>query len=339
VSNIKDLLSKIEKKPPRKRNDHVLIVDAMNTFIRSFSMVKAMNPKGHHIGGLLGFMRSLGFLVRTIDPTRVILVFDGKGGSMNRRNMNPNYKANRDNLKVTHWGMYDSREEERESMAAQMGRLFDYLECMPVSILSLEKVEADDIISFVAQGLASVGRKATIVSSDKDFLQIVKPGVEVYAPIKKKTFTQDNILEEIKVSSVNYLIAKALLGDNSDNLRGIKGLGIKTLIKEFPELKTSKKIELDFIYERAEEKLEEKKIFARIIHDWDHVKTNYKIMNLQEAQLDQNEKTHIMDVLNGSTPGLNTGTFLYYLEKDEIQGITKNTEGWLETFRPLTISE
>lgn len=339
MSNIKDLLSKIEKKPPRKRNDHVLIVDAMNTFIRSFSMVKAMNPKGHHIGGLLGFMRSLGFLVRTIDPTRVILVFDGKGGSMNRRNMNPNYKANRDNLKVTHWGMYDSREEERESMAAQMGRLFDYLECMPVSILSLEKVEADDIISFVAQGLASVGRKATIVSSDKDFLQIVKPGVEVYAPIKKKTFTQDNILEEIKVSSVNYLIAKALLGDNSDNLRGIKGLGIKTLIKEFPELKTSKKIELDFIYERAEEKLEEKKIFARIIHDWDHVKTNYKIMNLQEAQLDQNEKTHIMDVLNGSTPGLNTGTFLYYLEKDEIQGITKNTEGWLETFRPLTISE
>ena len=302
-------------------------------------MVKAMNPKGHHIGGLLGFMRSLGFLVRTIDPTRVILVFDGKGGSMNRRNMNPNYKANRDNLKVTHWGMYDSREEERESMAAQMGRLFDYLECMPVSILSLEKVEADDIISFVAQGLASVGRKATIVSSDKDFLQIVKPGVEVYAPIKKKTFTHENILEEIKVSSVNYLIAKALLGDNSDNLKGIKGLGIKTLIKEFRELKTPKKIELDFIYERAEEKLEEKKIFARIIHDWDHVKTNYKIMNLQETQLDQNEKTHIMDVLNGSTPGLSTGTFLYYLEKDEIQGITKNTEGWLETFRPLTISE
>ena len=129
------------------------------------------------------------------------------------------------------------------------------------------------------------------------------------------------------------------MGDNSDNLRGIKGLGIKTLIKEFPELKTPKKIELDFIYERAEEKLEEKKIFARIIHDWDHVKTNYKIMNLQETQLDQNEKTHIMDVLNGSTPGLNTGTFLYYLEKDEIQGITKNTEGWLETFRPLTISE
>ena len=110
-------------------------------------MVKAMNPKGHHIGGLIGIMKSLGFLVRTIEPTRVICVFDGKGGSTNRRNMDPNYKANRDILKVTHWGMYDSREEERESMAAQMGRLFDYLDCLPVSIVSIEKVEADDIIS------------------------------------------------------------------------------------------------------------------------------------------------------------------------------------------------
>lgn len=339
MGDIKDLLNKIEKKPPRKRNDHVLIVDSMNTFIRSFSMIKAMNPKGHHIGGLIGFMKSLGYLVRTIDPTRVICVFDGKGSSINRRNMNSNYKANRDNIKVTNWGMYDTREEERKSMAAQMSRLFDYLECLPVDLISLEKVEADDIISFVAQGLAGTGRKATIVSSDKDFLQIVKPGIEVYAPIKKKTFTHENIIEEIKVNPINYLLTKALLGDNSDNLRGIKGLGIKTLIKEYPELKTPKQIDLEFIYERAEEKLEDKKIFARMVHDWDLVETNYKIMNLQESQLDQNEKTHIMDVMKGPTTTLNAGTFLYYLEKDEIEGITKNTESWLETFRPLTITQ
>ena len=339
MGDIKNLLSKIEKKPPRKRNDHVLIVDSMNTFIRSFSMIKAMNPKGHHIGGLIGFMKSLGYLVRTIDPTRVICVFDGKGSSINRRNMNSNYKANRDNIKVTNWGMYDTREEERKSMAAQMGRLFDYLECLPVDLISLEKVEADDIISFVAQGLAGTGRKATIVSSDKDFLQIVKPGIEVYAPVKKKTFTYENIIEEIKVNPINYLLTKALIGDNSDNLRGIKGLGIKTLVKEFPELKTPKQIDLEFIYERAEEKLEDKKIFARMVHDWDLVETNYKIMNLQESQLDQNEKTHIMDVMKGPTGTLNAGTFLYYLEKDEIEGITKNTESWLETFRPLTISQ
>jgi DNA polymerase-1 len=236
--------------------------------------------------------------------------------------------------------MYDSREEERESMAAQMGRLFDYLECLPVDIISIEKVEADDIISFVAQGLAGTGRKATIVSSDKDFLQIVKPNIEVYAPIKKRTITHENILEEISVHPTNYLLTKALLGDNSDNLRGIKGLGIKTLIKEYPELTTSEKIDLDFIYNRAEEKLESKKIFARMVHDWNLVETNYTIMNLEETQLDENEKTHIMDVMKGETPGLNTGTFLYYLDKDAIEGgITKNTESWLEIFRPLTISQ
>lgn len=76
-----------------------------------------------------------------------------------------------------------------------------------------------------------------------------------------------------------------------------------------------------------------------MVHDWDLVENNYKIMNLQELQLDQKEKTHIIDVLKGPTPALNAGTFLYYLEKDEIEGITKNTEGWLEIFRPLTITK
>lgn len=339
MSSIKDLVNKLEKKPPRKRNDHVLIVDSMNTFIRSFSMVKAMNPKGHHIGGLIGFLRSLGFLVRTLDPTRVVCVFDGKGSSMNRRNMNPNYKSQRDNLKVTNWGMYDSREEERESMASQMSRLFDYLECLPLSLLSLEKVEADDIISFIAQGLADTGRNSTIVSSDKDFLQVVRPGINVYAPIKKKLITSDNVIEEIKVHPVNYLLSKALIGDHSDNLRGIKGVGIKTLINEFPELKTPKRVELDYIFKVSEGRIENKKIFANIIHEWDLVENNYKIMNLQESQLDDNEKNHIIEVLKSPTPSLNTGTFTYYLDKDHIEGITKNTESWLELFRPLTISQ
>jgi len=339
MSDIKDLVKRIGKKPSRKRNDHVLIVDSMNTFIRGFSMIKALNPKGHHIGGLIGFMKSLGFLVRTIDPTRVICVFDGKGSSINKRNMDPNYKANRDNVKVTNWGMYDSKEEERESMARQMNRLFDYLECLPVNIVSIEKIEADDIISFISKGLASKGKKATIVSSDKDFLQIVNSNIEVYAPIKKKTFTNENIKEEIKVDPINYLIVKALVGDNSDNLRGIRGLGIKTLIKEYPELQNSTPVVLDSIYDKALEKIDTKKIFARIIHDWDLVVNNYKIMNLHELQFEESEKNHIIEVLNGPVPNLNSGTFLYYLDKDQIEGITKNTEGWLEIFRPLTITK
>lgn len=338
MTDIKELVKKVSKKEPRKRNDHVLLIDSMNTFIRSFSIIKAMNPQGEHIGGLIGFLKSLGFMMRTIEPTRIICVFDGKGSSINRRNANPNYKANRDNMKVTNWGMFDSREEERASMSEQIRRLIDYLECLPVSLISMEKVEADDVISFIAQGLASTGKTCTIASSDKDFLQIVQPGVQVYAPIKKLMITHENVKDHITVSPVNYLLTKALTGDKSDNLQGVKGVGTKTLIKEYPELLGNEKVDPKVILERAEEKIDEKKIFSRIIHDWDIVEQNINIMNLQQTRLDLNERNHIIEKLKEFPPPLSTGLFTYLMDKDKIETITKNTQGWLELFRPLTIN-
>ena len=78
----KKILSNLKETPPRELNDHILVIDSMNTFIRSFSMLKAMNPQGHHIGGLVGFLRSLGYVTRIFEPTRILCVFDGKGSSV-----------------------------------------------------------------------------------------------------------------------------------------------------------------------------------------------------------------------------------------------------------------
>lgn len=330
-----DILDNLKQTPPRKINDKVLVVDALNTFIRAFSMLKSLNPKGQHIGGLIGFLRSLGYLVRIHEPTRVILVFDGKGSSINRRNIDPNYKANRDNLKVTNWGMFDSREEERESMAIQMRRLLDYLDCLPLQLVSLEKVEADDIISYLGQEFSSRGSNVIIVSSDKDFLQLIRPNLDIYAPIKKKLITSTNIKEEFSILPENYLIVKALSGDNSDNLRGVKGAGVKTLSRMFPEL-SKKPVNLDYIYNLCEENIDKRKIFARIIHDWDIVQRNYNLMNLLTPRLSDDEKIHIIEELKKPVSKLNTGAFLHHLDQDGIEGITKNTDAWLEQFRELT---
>ena len=146
----KKILSNLKETPPRELNDHILVIDSMNTFIRSFSMLRAMNPQGHHIGGLVGFLRSLGYVTRIFEPTRVLCVFDGKGSSVNRKNINPNYKAHRANTRITNWGMFDSKAEEYESLAAQVDRLKDYLDCLPVQTLEMEKLEADDIIAYIA---------------------------------------------------------------------------------------------------------------------------------------------------------------------------------------------
>jgi len=294
-----------------------------------------MNPSGAHVGGLVGFLRSLGYVTRIFDPTRVIIVWDGKGGSGNRKNIDPNYKAQRATSRITHWGLYDTKEEETEALIGQLYRTQDYLDCLPVQQMMLEKLEADDIMAYLAKRASKAGKKVTIVSSDKDFLQLIDDNIEVYAPVKKKTFDKSNIFEELKVLPTNYNIVKALLGDNSDNLQGVKGLGIKTIVSEFPKLLTEK-VNLDYVYKVAEEKLEDKKIFPKIIHNWKRVITNFELMDLHNTVLDNVEIQYVEDTLKEEIPDLQSGAFLHLLDQDKIEGITKNTEGWLENFRGLT---
>lgn len=339
MNKYKDILKNLKETPPRELNDHILVIDAMNMLIRSFSLLKAMNPTGTHIGGLVGFLRSLGYVTRIFDPTRVIVVWDGKGGSGNRQNIDPNYKAQRASSRITHWGLYDTREEEQEALINQLLRTKDYLECLPLQQIVMEKLEADDIMAWIAKKASNSNvKKCTIVSSDKDFLQLIDDTIEVYAPIKKVTFTKDNIFDELKVLPENYNIVKALVGDNSDNLQGVKGLGIKTIVSEFPKLLTEV-TNLDYVYGVCEAKLDEKnskKIFPKIITQWDRVETNFKLMDLHDTALDDKEKEYINAIINAPIPDLQTGVFLSLLDQDQIEGVTKNTEGWLENFRHLT---
>jgi len=331
------ILNNLKQTPPPELNDHILVIDAMNMLIRSFSLLKAMSPTGHHIGGLVGFLRSLGYVTRIFDPTRVIVVWDGKGGSANRKNIDPNYKANRATSRITHWGLYDTKAEETEALIGQLFRTKDYLECLPLQQIMMEKLEADDIIAYLAQQADKNNKKITIISSDKDFLQMVNKNIEVYAPVKKKTFTADNIENELKVIPENYNIVKALLGDNSDGLKGVKGLGIKTIVSQFPKLVTEPNMTLDYVFQVCEDNLEGKKIFSKIVHDWDKVETNYKLMNLHESVLDDTEKSTILNIVKEDIPDLQAGAFLHLLDNDKIEGVTKNTEGWLENFRGLTV--
>ena len=335
--SIKDLLKHLDNRPQRKKNDHVLLIDALNMFIRGFTMVKTLNNRGQHTGGILGFLRSLGFIIRTHNPTRVVCVFDGKGSSVNRKNINPEYKSQRGHTRITNWEAYDTLAEEKDSMESQISRLYDYLETLPIDVITLPKVEADDVISYVAQGMAHNGKRATIVSSDKDYLQIIKKGIQVYRPIEKKLYNHTNIHKMLELLPENYLISKALLGDNSDNLEGVKGLGLKTLLKEFPEIKENPNLTLQDIYNKCEEKLEGKIIFSKIIDSWDKVEQNYKLMNLDTPRLSDKEKDFVVDELLNSKVDLKINTFLYYLDQDGIEGITRNTEGWLTEFKYLSL--
>mgnify|MGYP003342510941 CR=1 FL=1 len=119
-------------------------------------MIKHMNPHGHHIGGLTGFLKSIGYAIRTIKPTRVILVFDGLGGSTAKRLLYPDYKGNRKLTRVTNWEGFETKEEESEAITNQIVRLIEYLKCLPVDLLMVDKVEADDVIGYLSKALEEV---------------------------------------------------------------------------------------------------------------------------------------------------------------------------------------
>ena len=336
MRNYDEILKTIQKKPRPELNDHLLLIDSMNMFIRNFAMINLITPQGHHVGGLVGFLKSLGYLIRTIQPSRVILIFDGPGSTMARKNIDSDYKSNRNINRITNWEIYDNKQEEKDSMASQMERLIDYLQTLPIHMLTLPKIEADDTIGHIVKEYKDTS-KITIVSSDKDFLQLVAPSVTVYSPVKKQFYTPDKVRQELGIIPENYLLYKAFIGDNSDNLKGVKGLGPATLWKMFPYLQDSPGTTLEDIFKTCEDSLEKGKRYGNILERLDRIYTNYDLMNLQNPTLSDQHREKISEILATPIPRLNVTGFLTLLEHDNIQGgITKNPEGWLENFRFLT---
>ena len=312
---------KEEKKEERER---ILIVDSLNTFIRSFAVIQHLNKNASPIGGLTGFLRSLGYMIRVIRPHRCILVFDGQGGSTNKRYLYPEYKANRGVARITNWDHFDDQEQESESITNQIVRLIYYLKCLPVDILSIDKIEADDVIGYISQ---NVTQDVIIASTDRDYLQLVNDRISVYSPIKKKFYHKEDILKEYFVTPQNFLNQKVLLGDSGDNVPGIKGLGIKTLAKHFPELAEEKKYDLNYIIDKA--KSTKGLIFEKISNFDYQLKINEKLMDLTNPNIPDPDIEIIQQVLNNPKKDLKTKEFIYLYNEDELGDSIKNVQVWL----------
>lgn len=314
----------------RKELSSILIIDGLNTFLRSFTMINHLNPDGHHIGGLTGFLKSIGYAIRMSDPTKVVVIFDGIGGSNARRNLYPEYKANRNSSRITNHNIFSSKDEESESINNQISRLVQYLQCLPVTVISIDGLEADDIIGYLANKFQAHNetQKVTIMSADKDFLQLVSDKVHCYSPTKKKIYTPKDVLEEFGVSSSNFLNYKILMGDTSDNIPGITGLGPKKLIKLFPELISDTKIELDEIISSSADKVDENKLYLSVVERRHQLLINQQLMSLNGSFLSPENKQLVKDAFNNSYE-LNIPIFLQLYHNDKLGESIPNTSSWL----------
>ena len=313
-----------------KEHDRVLLIDGLNLFFRNFAMMNFVNEAGVHIGGLGGFLRSLGSLINQIQPTAVYVVFDGVGSSTNRKNLLPEYKSGRHTHRITNWEIFDDLDDEHNSKIEQIVRLIHYLRCLPVRTISIDKAEADDIIAYYSKYLPQqYDSKVIIVSSDKDFIQLVDKNVTVFRPMEKTFYQKQTVQEKFNVLAENFILYKTLLGDSSDKIAGIKGLGEKGIFKKFPELQ-ERPLTLDDIYNISVEKLKEHVVYARIVQDWDRLEKNYQLMNLSDPILEDEDKKYLEDSTKKPISALKTEAFLRIYNEDGIGKIIRNVDFWLK---------
>lgn len=310
-------------------NDKVLVIDGMNTFIRNFSVNPATNDNGLHVGGMVGFLKSLAFTVKTLSPTRVIIAFDGKGGSVRRKKLFPEYKEKRKMSKMNRTDSFSTPADEKESMMEQLKRLIDYLDYLPVSVMAIENIEADDAMAYVSKQILT-DSKIILMSTDKDFLQLVDDRISVWSPTKKILYTPEKIMNEYGIPSRNFVVYRAMEGDTSDCIPGIGGIKIKTVIKRFPiVLNEEKTVSTEDIKEYAENQEKQLVAYKNVINNYETFERNYKLMQLHEVDISGRAKSQILEIVRKGISSLNKLGFAQLYLKDQLGNLIPNTENWL----------
>ncbi len=299
-------------------NDKVLIIDGLNTFIRVFSVIPTTNEDGVHVGGIVGFLKSIGYVINMVSPTRVIIVFDGKGGSTRRRKIYPEYKQNRKTkYRVNRTYDFASQEDEKQNMIMQLQRCVEYLDTLPVTVLSYDNIEADDTIGYLTKQVLPESN-IIIMSTDKDFLQLANGRVKIWSPSKKKMYDDKAVFEEFGISSQNYIWYRVLDGDKSDNINGVRGLGLKTIRKKSPFLTDNHICNIDDIVSVLPES---KELIDR----------NYKLMQLNDVDISGNTKTKIVQRVNEPINELVKYKFEKMFLEDKLFTALPNVTSWLLT--------
>lgn len=287
------------------KSKRVLVIDMFNMFYRAWVVDPSLSLNGPPIGGLKGSLKILQKLLRETQPNKVLICWDGPGGSQRRRLMDKNYKDGRKPAKCNWDSTHLSPEEKEENRKWQQLRLIEYFNSMPVCQLLLPGVEADDIIAFATKAPSLKGWQKIVISSDKDFYQILDDETILYRPIQKRLLNKNDIVEEIGIHPNNMTLARALVGDKSDHLEGIRGIGLKTVAKNLSFLKEEKSYTIDDVLEYCHNVNSKAKSFKAIVENEEKFRHNYKLMQLYAPHISVQGKLALKESIADCDMGFN----------------------------------
>lgn len=280
----------------------VLIVDAMNLFVRSYCAYPTMSSHGYQMGGCVGFLKTLKRIVFEVQPRAVYICWEG-GGSSRRRSLLAEYKLNRAPGKLNRFYEGDIPDTE-ENRKHQIEALLHMSRCAPVCQLYASDCEGDDLVAYLCTGPMRNSQKV-IVSSDKDLYQLLDDRTKIYG-LHKKTFIEAaNVMEEFRVQAKHFALAKALCGDPGDNIPGVKGVGFRTVARLFPFLGLEEDVLLEQVLDYAHAHEDESRIYKRIVECSEDVKRNWRLVYLDGSMVPANQQAAINQRIADFVPKAN----------------------------------
>lgn len=321
------------------KRERILLIDGLNLYLRSFAALPTLNENGNHIGGIYGALKSLRYAIKHLHPSRVIIAFDGRGGSVRRRKIYPEYKQNRRGMKGLNRSIGWTEEEEEKSCKYQLQRFLQYLEYLPVTSFTVDNIEADDAIAYICTDIFD-SDKCVVMSTDKDYLQLVNDDVQIWAPTKKKFYTKEVVEEEYGISAQNLLLCRTVEGDTSDNIKGVKGVSHKTLQEYFGDvLNQDKQLSIEEFLENIDYVYENNKHLKRIqklYENKDIIRRNFKLMQLRDVDISGTSKSQIINIVtNQEIPTLDQTQLRKFYLQDKLYTQLKRFSAWYLTFQRL----
>lgn len=310
-------------KPNHKTERPIVIVDGMNIFIRNFVVNETTTSTGDPIGGVVGFLKYLNHLTNTFVPKKMIVVWEQGGPSPRRKKIFEGYKANRSkdkesfsdlnkDLSKRSWLMND-----KENKIKQLHLLTQAIKNLPVCQIYVAECECDDIIAYMLRNkFALENARKILVSSDKDFYQLLEnPSIEIYDPGKKILISGEKILNEYSISPRNFCLARTMVGDDSDNIPGVPGIGLKTAAKRFPILADPvRDLNVSNLCEFSQEKIDKEKskvkAYADVVNSKSILERNWDLMYLDSSSLSASQIQKIDFALENFQPNMNKLGFI-----------------------------
>lgn len=299
-----------------KKQRRILIIDANNRFLSCFVKTPTISSTGQPIGGVDGFLKSLGKMMRETQPDKVLVCWDSIDGTNKRKQVDENYKAHRKRASLNRMADNLTEEEKVENQIWQQLKLIELLNWLPISQLHFDNLEADDVIAFVATTFTN--DQKIIVSADKDFYQLLDETTLAMRPTQRELLSKYDIIEKFGIHPNNMAVARAIAGDQSDNLPGVFRVGLKTVASSFDNMDQPEQISLDKIFTICEnEKVKKgvKQVYRKILEAKENVIHNHMMMQLEVTNISLQNQRKIRNVVETIDIGFNQTDLMLELFK------------------------